>query len=69
MVAVSIDHGGDGTVQVSAFKAEETGECSDVGRMGEGERAWQVGDDAWLCDSGAFTHMTPSADSMINHRK
>ena len=36
--------------------------------MGEGESAWQVRDEAWLCDSGAPTHMTPSADCMINYR-
>ena len=60
------DDGDDGTAQVSAFKAEETGECSAVlGRMGQGESAWQVGDEAWLCDSGASTHMTPAADCMI----
>ena len=37
--------------------------------MGEGESAWQVGDEAWICDSGASTHMTPSADCMSNYRK
>ena len=69
VLAMSNDDDDDGTVQASAFKAEETGECSYVlGRMGEGESAWQV-DDAWLCDSGASTHMTPSADCMINYRE
>ena len=36
-------------------------------KKGEGESAWQVGDEAWLCDSGASTHMTPSAYGMINY--
>jgi len=59
-----------GTAQASAFKVEETGKCSDgLGRMGEGESAWQVGDEAWICDSGASTHMTPSADCMLNYRE
>ena len=67
MLAVS-NEDGDGTVQASTFKADEAGECSDVlVRMGEGEPAWQVGDQAWLCDSGASTHMT-SAERMINYR-
>ena len=58
------------TVEASAFKARETGECSNVsGRKGEGESAWQVGDEAWFWDSGAATHMTPSADGMINYRE
>ena len=39
------------------------------GRMGEGETAWQVGDEAWLCDSGASAHMTPSADGMVKNRE
>ena len=56
--------------RLQLFKAEEAGECSDVlGKMGEGESAWQVGDEAWLCDSGASTHMTPSADCIINYRE
>ena len=68
MLAVS-NEDGDGTVQASTFKADEAGECSDVlVRMGEGEPAWQVGDQAWLCDSGSSTHMTPSAECMINYR-
>ena len=29
-VGAGVDGGDDGTVQVSAFKAEETGECNDV---------------------------------------
>ena len=58
------------TVEASAFKARETGECSNVsGRKGEGESAWQVGDEAWFWDSGAATHMTHSADGMINYRE
>ena len=55
-----------GTVQALAFKAEEAGKCSDG--WGEGESTWQARDEAWICDSGAPTHMTPSADSMINYR-
>ncbi|CAN0511619.1 unnamed protein product, partial [Laminaria digitata] len=58
----------DDSVHASAFKAEETGECSDVGSgRGEGGSAWLVGDEAWICDSGASTHMTPSADCMTNY--
>ncbi|CAN0507923.1 unnamed protein product, partial [Laminaria digitata] len=50
--------------------AKETGECGDVGSgMGEGESACQVGDEAWSCDSGASTHMTPSVDCMSNYRE
>ena len=64
------DDGDDGATYASALKAEETGECSDVlGRKGEGKSAWQVGDEAWLCDSGPSTHMTPTADCMINYRE
>ena len=58
------------TVEASAFKIRKAGECSNVsGRKGEGESAWQVGDEAWLCDSGTSTHMTPSADGMINYKE
>ena len=63
VLAASDDDDEYDTVEASAFKAIETVECSNVsGRKGEGESAWQVGDEAWLCDSGASTHMTPSAD-------
>ena len=56
MLAVSNDDGNDGTVQASALKAVKEGEYSNVlGRRGKGESAWQVGDDAWLCGSGAST--------------
>ena len=55
------------TVQASAFKAEEAGKNGEG--SGEGEPAWQVGDEAWIYDSGASTHMTPSADRMINYRE
>ena len=49
MLAVSRTDGDDGMVQASAFKAEEAGECSDaLEKMGEGESAWQVGDEAWV---------------------
>ena len=42
VLAVSSDDGDEGTVQASAFKAEEAGEYGDVlGRIGEGELAWQ----------------------------
>ena len=67
VLAASGDDADDNTVEGSAFKAGETGECSNVsGKKGEEELPWQVGDEAWLCDSGASTHMTPSADGMIN---
>ena len=70
VLAASDDDDDDNTVEGSAFKAGETGECSNIsGRKGEGESAWKVWDEAWLCDSGASTHMTPSADGMINHRE
>ncbi|CAN0531787.1 unnamed protein product, partial [Scytosiphon promiscuus] len=39
-----------------------------LGRIGEGEPASQVGDEVCICDSGASTHMTLSADFMINYR-
>ena len=68
--AVSNDDGDDGTVKTSAFKAEAAGECRDgLGGMGEGESAWQVEDEAWLCDSGASIHKTPSADCTINCKR
>ena len=68
MLAVS-NEDGDGTVQASTFKADEAGACSDVlVSMGEGEPAWEVGDQAWLCDSGSSTHMMHSAECMINYR-
>ena len=39
VLAASNDNCGDDTVQASALKAEEEGECSDVfSRMGEGSR-------------------------------
>ena len=60
--AGATDDEGDGSAQASAFKVEETGEC------GTGS-TWQVGDEAWICDSGASTHMTPSADCMLNYRE
>ena len=69
VLAASDDDDDYDTVEASAFKAGETGDCSDVlGKKGEGESASQVGDEAWLCDSGASTHMAPSADGMINYR-
>ena len=69
MLAVLDDDGDDGTLQALAIKAEDAGDCSDVfGIMGEGESAWQVGDEAWLCDSGTSTHMAPSRDGMINYK-
>ena len=30
--------------------------------------AWQVGDEAWPCDSGVSTHMTLSADCVTVYR-
>ena len=58
------------TVQASAFKAEETGEDGGgFSRMGDGELAWQVVDEAWICYSGASTHMTPSADHVIDYKE
>ena len=70
MLAASDDDYDYDTVEASAFKARETGECRKVsGRKGERESGWQVGDEAWLFDSGASTHMTPSADGMINYRE
>ena len=66
---MSSDDGDEDTVQPSAFKAKEAGEYGDVlGRMGEGKSAWQV-DEAWFCDRGSSTHMTPSADCMISYRE
>lgn len=41
--------GDGGTVQTSAFMAKETGECGDsLDIMGDGESAWQVGDQVWI---------------------
>ena len=39
------------TVPAIAFKADETGEGSDG--SGRRELAWQVGDEAWICESDA----------------
>ena len=70
VLAASDDDDDYDTVEASAFKTGETGECSNVsGRKEEGEAAWQVGDEAWLYDGGASTHMTPSADGMANYRE
>ena len=68
VLAVSNNDCDDGTVLASAFKVKETGECSDI-VGGIGESAWQVGAEAWLCDSGASTHTTPSADGLLNYRE
>ena len=64
VLAVQDDDDHYDTADTSAFKASEIRECSSnvSGRKGEGESAWRVGDEAWLCDSGACTHVTPSAD-------
>ena len=68
VLAASDDDDDSDAVEASVFKARKTGKCSNVsGKKGEGESAWQIGDKAWLCDSGASTHMTPSADGMINY--
>ena len=56
-----------GSVQASAFKAEETVKCS--GGREEGESAWQVADEAWVCACGAPTHLTPSTNCTINYRQ
>ena len=70
MLATSDDDDDFDAVQAPAFKVRETGKCSNgLGKKREGESAWQVGDEAWLCDSGASTHMTPFADGMINYRE
>ena len=70
MLAASDDDDDYNTVEASAFKARETGKCKCVsGKKGEGESPWQEGGEAWLCDSGASTDMTPSADCMINYRE
>ena len=67
VLAASDDDDDSDAAEASAFKARETGKCSNgSGTKGEGESPWQVGDEAWLFDSGASTHMTPSADGMIN---
>ena len=66
MLAASNDDDDDITIEALAFKAGEAGECSAVR---EGESVWQVGDEAWLCDSGASTYMTPSTDGMVNYRE
>ena len=60
------DHRDDAR-HVSAFKAVDTDKCNDaVSVMGDGELAWQVGDDAWIFNNGASTHIRPSADQMKN---
>ena len=72
VLAASDDDADNNIADGSAFKAGEPGERSKVSdrkKRGEGGSAWQVGDEAWLCDSGASTHMTPSADGMINYRE
>ena len=76
MLAVASEVGGrvdvdeDITVQASVFKVDETGEWSDdFSRIGDGELVWQVGDEDQLCDSGASTHMTPSADHMTSYKE
>ena len=70
MPAASGDDDDSDAVQAAAFKVRETGKCSNVsGKKGEEKSARQVGDEAWLCNSGSSTHMTPSADGMINYRE
>ena len=67
VLAALDDDDDDDTIEASAFKAGLAGECSDVlGRKVDGESNWQVGDKAWLCNSGASIHMTPLGDWMIN---
>ena len=68
MLAVSDDDHPYDTVEASALKAGEAGECNDVlGRKGEGETAWHIGDEAWLCNRGVSTYMTPSANCITNY--
>lgn len=57
-VGVRDGDGYGGTVQASAFKVEDTGKCGyGSGRMGGVELAWQVGDEAWICDCwNVFSH-------------
>ena len=70
VIAASDDDDGSDAFEASSFKARKTGKCNNVsGKKREGESAWQVGNEAWVCDSGASTHMTPSADCMINFRE
>ena len=65
VLAASDDDDDSDADEASAFKARETGKCSNVsGKKGDGVSAWQVGDEASLFDSGASTHMTPSADQL-----
>ena len=59
-VGARVDVDGDDTVPDSALKGQATGECGDgFNRLEIGELAWQVGDEAWLCDSGPSTDATP----------
>ncbi|CAN0500014.1 unnamed protein product [Scytosiphon promiscuus] len=37
--------------------------------MGKDGLAWHEGSEAWICDSGATTHITPSADCMVNYKE
>ena len=69
-LATSDDDDDSDAVEASAFEARETDKCRNISdKKGEEESARQVGDEAWLCDSGASTHMTPSADDMIDYRE
>lgn len=55
----------DDALHVPAFTAEHISKCSDAIReMGDGGLTWQVGDQAWVCDSGDFAHILPSAAQM-----
>ena len=47
----------------------KSGATDDEGDGSAQASAFKVGDEAWICDSGASTHMTPSADCMLNYRE
>ena len=57
----------EGMVQTPPFQAEETWEGSDS--SGERKSARKVEDETWIYDSGASTHMTPSADYILKYRE
>ena len=65
------DGGDNGTVKVSpqlSSPKRQAGYSRDgLGRMGDGVLARQVGNEAWVCNSGTSTHMMPSADHISNY--
>ena len=55
-------------VPTSAFMADQTTGKSE--RVGEVQRmSHQAGNEAWICDGGASTHMTLSSTGTPNYRK